>query len=73
MLNKKIVSLAVAATFATASTLALAVVPPEVASSITAAQTDILETIGKGFVYIGATAGLMTVLMVFKGIIKRGK
>lgn len=57
----------------TAPAISMAAVPPEVATAISAAQTDVLSVIGNGFVYVGATAALMTVLMVFKSIIKKGR
>lgn len=52
---------------------AQAALPESVDTAITAAQTDILSMIGKGFVYAGAVVGLMTVLGVFIKIIRKGK
>lgn len=55
------------------TTSAFAALPAEVATSISAAQTDVLAMIGQGFAYVGAIVGLMTVLAVFAKIIRKGK
>ena len=52
---------------------AQAALPADVDSAVTAAQTDILAMIGKGFAYLGAIVGLMTVLGVFVKIIRKGR
>lgn len=53
--------------------IASAALPTEVGTSITAAQTDILEMIGLGFAYTGAVVGLMVVLGVFIKILRKGR
>lgn len=50
-----------------------AALPTEVDTAITAAQTDILAMIGKGFAYTGVVVGLMVVLGVFIKILKKGR
>lgn len=63
--------LALFLSFAAAS--AMAALPTDVDTAVTAAQTDVLAMIGKGFAYVGAVVGLMTVLAVFAKIIRKGK
>lgn len=54
-------------------TNALATIPADVDTAISASQADVLSMIGKGFAYVGATTALMVVLAVFAKIIRKGK
>lgn len=71
--NAKVQAVAVGTAVATTGASAMAALPTDVDTAITAAQTDVLAMIGKGFAYTGAVVGLMTVLAVFIKIISKGK
>jgi hypothetical protein len=55
------------------ATNAHAALDPAVDTSITAAQSDVLAMIAKGFAYLGAVVGAMVVLSVFVKILRKGK
>lgn len=71
--NAKAVAVAVGTVLVLGAGSAMAALPADVDTAITAAQTDILAMIGKGFAFIGATAGLTVVAMKFKRVIFWGK
>ena len=56
-----------------ATSFVYAALPTDVDTAVSAAQSDILAMITKGFAYLGAIVGLMTVLTVFVKIISKGK
>lgn len=65
--------LALSVALLSASVNVLAALPADVDTSLSATQADVVAMIGKGFAYLGVTAGLMVVLAVFVKIIRKGK
>jgi hypothetical protein len=55
-----------------ASFAAMAALPESVDTAVTAAQTDVLAMIGKGFAYGGAVAGIWVAYKYFRRVIKGG-
>jgi hypothetical protein len=51
---------------------AMAALPESVDTAVTAAQTDVLAMIGKGFAYGGAVAGIWVAYKYFRRVIKGG-
>lgn len=63
--------LAASVTLLMAGQSAMAALPADVDTAITAAQTDGLAMIGKGFAYLGAIGGLLVVLGLFYRILSK--
>jgi hypothetical protein len=54
------------------SGLAMAALPESVDTAVTAAQTDVLAMIGKGFAYAGAVGALWVAYKYFRRILRGG-
>lgn len=64
------VSMLLASLLMVAGVDAMAALPADVDTAISAAQTDVLALIGKGFAFGGAVAGLWVAYKYFKRVIK---